>query len=71
MLDEIGPDDGTVFSSQTTRHANLNRYPARAHLLNLLINGATGITAVGMATNIPPHNSPKFRTVRHQQAARY
>jgi len=28
---------------------------------NLLINGSTGI-AVGMATNIPPHNLPKLST---------
>ncbi len=42
-------------SSRTTTKANTNRSVLPARFPNLLINGAGGI-AVGMATNIPPHN---------------
>ena len=38
-----------------------------ARIPNLLINGATGI-AVGMATNIPPHNLDEVCTALHQAA---
>jgi DNA gyrase subunit A len=53
LLDDLDKD--TVnFQRQLRRHdERAGRLPAR--FPNLLVNGAGGI-AVGMATNIPPHN---------------
>ena len=42
-------------SSRTTTSASRSRRSCRRAFPNLLVNGAGGI-AVGMATNIPPHN---------------
>ena len=42
-------------SARTTTAARRSRWSCRRKLPNLLVNGSGGI-AVGMATNIPPHN---------------
>ena len=42
-------------SSRTTTRPARSRWSCRRAIPNLLVNGAGGI-AVGMATNIPPHN---------------
>ena len=56
-------DKDTVDFSRTTTRRNWNRRCCRRVVPNLLINGSSGI-AVGMATNIPPHNSAKSSTPR-------
>ena len=43
------------FPAELRRHASTSRSFCRRNFPNLLVNGAGGI-AVGMATNIPPHN---------------
>ncbi len=54
LLDDIDKD--TVdFQRQLRRHAVSEPVVLPARFPNLLVNGAGGI-AVGMATNIPPHN---------------
>ena len=44
-----------MISSQTLMKQRKNRLCFHARYPNLLVNGTSGI-AVGMATNIPPHN---------------
>ena len=54
MLEDIDKD--TVdFQPELRREHSRSRSVLPARLPNLLVNGAGGI-AVGMATNIPPHN---------------
>ena len=54
-------------SGRTTTAPRPSRSCCRRAFPNLLINGATGI-AVGMATNIPPHNLNEVCTALHQAA---
>jgi DNA gyrase subunit A len=54
MLRDIDKDTVDFVPNFDERHREPVVLPAR--LPNLLINGAYGI-AVGMATNVPPHNS--------------
>lgn len=53
MISEI--DEGTVDFHENYDGKNLEPNILPARLPNLIINGSSGI-AVGMATNIPPHN---------------
>ncbi len=53
LLDDIDKDTVDFQDNYDGRAANRSVLPAR--FPNLLVNGAGGI-AVGMATNIPPHN---------------
>ena len=54
LIDDIDKD--TVdFTAELRRARKANRTVLPARFPNLLVNGAGGI-AVGMATNIPPHN---------------
>ena len=53
MLDGINKDEGDFVPNFSNEYEEPVVLPAR--FPNLLVNGTTGI-AVGMATNIPPHN---------------
>ena len=53
LLDDIDKDTVDFRRTTTAREQEPTVLPAR--FPNLLVNGAGGI-AVGMATNIPPHN---------------
>jgi DNA gyrase subunit A len=56
MLEDIDKDTVDFQDTTTTSESEPKVLPAR--FPNLLVNGAGGI-AVGMATNIPPHNLAK------------
>ena len=67
MLRDI--DKETVdFVPELRRHARRSRRSCPARFPNLLVNGSTGI-AVGMATNIPPHNLKRDRRRDHRAAS--
>ena len=53
-------------SARTTTRRNTSRSVLPTRVPNLLVNGSAGI-AVGMATNVPPHNLARSRSTRRSR----